>query len=236
MFLEILPHLCVRVFESTQTRFHVGPILLSLAPGIDSYTLRTLKPNPMPPRHIRQQPPLDGISDDERPDWVEEPPDQDHLPEGEAAVGLGDDEEDGDQGLIRDLLVMLYEQKADYTLAFRRLADAAEGGAADDALGALLEDGDALAPWLALWRARLSRGALSPQARAAAMRKVNPAFIPRNHKVEEALTAAVDHGDLSLFEALNDVLARPYEDRPAFAAYAAPPQPGEEITATFCGT
>ncbi len=112
-----------------------------------------------------------------------------------------------------------------------------EQGGAGDLVGACPAlDGDALAPWLALWRARLSRGALSPQARAAAMRKVNPAFIPRNHKVEEALTAAVDHGDLSLFEALNDVLARPYEDRPAFAAYAAPPQPGEEITATFCGT
>ena len=68
------------------------------------------------------------------------------------------------------------------------------------------------------------------------MRKVNPAFIPRNHKVEEALKAATDHGDFSLFEALNDVLSRPYEDQPAFAAYAAPPRPGEEITATFCGT
>ena len=153
-----------------------------------------------------------------------------------AKIGLGDDEEDGDQTLIRDLLVTLYEEKADYTLAFRRLADAAENETADSALASLLADPAALGPWLALWRERLSREAAPPQARAAAMRRVNPAFIPRNHKIEEALTEAVDHGDFSLFEALNAVLARPYEDQPAFSAFAGPPKPGEEVTATFCGT
>jgi uncharacterized protein YdiU (UPF0061 family) len=153
-----------------------------------------------------------------------------------AKTGLGDAEQEIDQALIRDLLAILYEQKADYTLAFRRLADAAEDSAADAALGELLEDPNALTPWLAAWRDRLSQEGVSPEARAAQMRKVNPAFIPRNHKVEEALNAAIDHGDFSLFEALNDLLARPYEDQPAFAAYAEPPRPGEEITATFCGT
>lgn len=153
-----------------------------------------------------------------------------------AKLGLGEDEREIDQSLIRDLLVTLYEQKADYTLAFRRLADAAASRDADATLGALLEDADALTPWLAAWRERLAQEATTPQDRASAMRKVNPAFIARNHKVEEALTEAVDHGDFSLFEALNDVLARPYDDQPAFAAYAEPPKPGEEITATFCGT
>ena len=153
-----------------------------------------------------------------------------------AKIGLGESEEDGDQALIRDLLVTLYEEKADYTLAFRRLSDAAEDGAGDAALCNLLENPAALAPWLALWRERLAQEGAAPQARAAAMRKVNPAFIPRNHKVEEALSEAVDHGDFSLVAALNDVLARPYEDQPAFAAYALPPKPGEEVTATFCGT
>jgi serine/tyrosine/threonine adenylyltransferase len=153
-----------------------------------------------------------------------------------AKIGLGADEQDGDQDLIRDLLVTLYEQKADYTLTFRRLADAAAGSDADKALGALLEDPAALTPWLTAWRTRLSQDAETPAARAEAMRRRNPAFIPRNHKVEEALAAAVDDGDFSLFAALNDVLSRPYDDRPAFAAYAEPPKPGEEITATFCGT
>ncbi len=153
-----------------------------------------------------------------------------------AKLGLDDAERDSDQDLIRDLLVTLYEQKADYTLAFRRLADAAEDTSADAALGALLDDPAALGPWLAAWRERLSQDATTPQARAAAMRKVNPAFIPRNHKVEAALAVAIDDGDFSLFAALNDVLSKPYEDQPAFAAYAEPPKPGEEITATFCGT
>ena len=153
-----------------------------------------------------------------------------------AKLGLDEEERDSDQDLISDLLVTLYEQKADYTLAFRRLADAAENESADVALGALLEDPTALDPWLAAWRERLSQDATTPQARAAAMRRVNPAFIPRNHKVEEALKAAIDDGDFSLFAALNDVLSKPYEDQPAFAAYAEPPKPGEEITATFCGT
>ena len=155
-----------------------------------------------------------------------------------AKIGFSDvqEREEEDQALIRDLLVTLYEQKADYTLAFRRLADAAESDAADAALGALLEDPAALTPWLSVWRARLSGEATGAKERAAAMRRVNPAFIPRNHKVEEALAAAVEHGDFSLFHALNDVLARPYEDQPAFAAYGEPPKPGEEITATFCGT
>jgi serine/tyrosine/threonine adenylyltransferase len=153
-----------------------------------------------------------------------------------AKLGLGADEQDIDQSLIRDLLVTLYEQKADYTLAFRRLSDAAENGEADASLGRLLEGPDALTPWLAAWRERLARDTTPPQERAAAMRAVNPAFIPRNHKVEEALAAAVDHGDFSLFEALNNVLSKPYEDQPGFAAYAEPPKPGEEITATFCGT
>ena len=153
-----------------------------------------------------------------------------------AKLGLGEDELEGDQELIRDLLVTLYEQKADYTLTFRRLADTAESSEADAALGALLETPGALTPWLAAWRERLSQVATAPETRAAAMRKVNPAFIPRNHKVEEALNAAIDDGDFSLFEALNDVLSRPYEEQPAFTAYAQPPKPGEEITATFCGT
>lgn len=153
-----------------------------------------------------------------------------------AKIGLGDDAREEDQELIRELLVTLYEQKADYTLAFRRLADCAQDDAADPALGALLEDPAALTPWLSAWRARLAQEATAPAARAEAMRRVSPAFIPRNHKVEEALNAAIDDGDFSLFAALNDVLARPYEDQPRFAAYALPPEPGEEIAATFCGT
>ncbi|MCP8897065.1 YdiU family protein [Shinella daejeonensis] len=154
-----------------------------------------------------------------------------------AKTGLSEaGEDESDQQLIRDLLMLLLDGSADFTLAFRRLCDAAEDPAADAAFAELLQQPEAARPWLDAWRARLGRERATPAERAAAMRRVNPAFIARNHKVEEALRAAADHDDFSLFHALNDVLARPYDDAPGFSAYAEPPKPGEEITATFCGT
>ena len=69
-----------------------------------------------------------------------------------------------------------------------------------------------------------------------AMRAVNPAFIPRNHRVEQALDAAIESGDFSPFADLLTVLSRPYEDQAAFAGYAKPPQTGERVFRTFCGT
>jgi uncharacterized protein YdiU (UPF0061 family) len=68
------------------------------------------------------------------------------------------------------------------------------------------------------------------------MREVNPAIIPRNHRVEQALAAAVEHGDFAPFETLLQVLSQPYEDRPEAVPYAAPPEPSERVFQTFCGT
>ena len=90
--------------------------------------------------------------------------------------------------------------------------------------------------WAARWRSRLTRESRRPRERAEAMRRVNPAFIPRNHRVERALDAAVEHEDFSLFEELLTVLSRPYEDQEAFASYAIPPRAEERVLQTFCGT
>ena len=68
------------------------------------------------------------------------------------------------------------------------------------------------------------------------MRAVNPAYIPRNHQIEAMITAAVEQNDFTRMDELLKVLSRPYEDQPEFARYARPPQPHEEVTATFCGT
>ena len=68
------------------------------------------------------------------------------------------------------------------------------------------------------------------------MHAVNPAFIPRNHRVEEAIEAAVRRGDFGPFEILVDVLARPYEDQPAHAHLAAAPDSEQLGYQTFCGT
>ncbi|MGY5779497.1 protein adenylyltransferase SelO [Rhizobium sp. LEGMi135b] len=151
-----------------------------------------------------------------------------------AKIGLVN-EEDGDLELIQSLLATMQQQGADFTLTFRRLAALAADEDVTD-FAAAFNDPQAAAPWLERWRERLARDPQTPAARAAAMRKVNPAFIPRNHRIEQAIEAAVEDGDFSLFEALLKVLAAPYEDQPAFAPYAEPPLPAERVLQTFCGT
>ena len=68
------------------------------------------------------------------------------------------------------------------------------------------------------------------------MRAVNPAYIPRNHRVEAVIEAAVERDDFAPFEELLMVLSKPYEDQPSFAHYADPPEPSERVYRTFCGT
>ncbi len=143
-----------------------------------------------------------------------------------AKLGLATAEPE-DRVLVAELLAAMHTAGADYTLTFRRLAAVAAGDA---------ETLDAIpAAWIARWRQRLAREPAAPAERAAAMRAVNPAFIPRNHRVEEALAAART-GDLRPFETLLRVLSRPYDDQPEHAAYAAPPPPSDRPYRTFCGT
>ncbi|QND49903.1 YdiU family protein [Rhizobium lusitanum] len=150
-------------------------------------------------------------------------------------IGLAT-EEDRDLDLIQSLLAVMHEQEADFTLTFRRLGVLAASDGNEAAFAASFRDPQSVAPWLARWHERLGRDPQSPAARAKAMLGVNPAFIPRNHRIQQAIEAAVEEDDFSLFEALLTVLARPYEDQPAFAPYMEPPQPAERVLQTFCGT
>jgi uncharacterized protein YdiU (UPF0061 family) len=68
------------------------------------------------------------------------------------------------------------------------------------------------------------------------MHSRNPAVIPRNHRVEEALSAAVEQGDFQVMERLIEVLSRPYRDRPPDDPYRQPPPPSERPYVTYCGT
>ena len=139
--------------------------------------------------------------------------------------------------MAQDLLRRMAENGADFTLAFRGLCGAAEAGPEGDAaVRALFTDPAAYDAWAARWRERLAGEPGRPPARAAAMRAVNPAFIPRNHLVEAALSAAAEREDFGPFEELLDVLSRPFEDRPGFERYAVPPRPEERVLQTFCGT
>ena len=85
------------------------------------------------------------------------------------------------------------------------------------------------------WRARIAEEGGSADERRTAMRRANPAFIPRNHRVEEAIVAAVSD-DFKPFEMLLTVLSRPFDDQPDHAAFAVPPRPEQVVRATFCGT
>jgi uncharacterized protein YdiU (UPF0061 family) len=150
-------------------------------------------------------------------------------------IGLSTEHE-GDAALTRELLTCMAESSADFTLTFRRLCDAAEGPQGDAAMRELFADAGAYDAWAVRWRQRLMEESGDPQLRSAAMRAVNSAVIPRNHLVEAALSAAVEREDFGPFQELLEVLSRPYEDRPGFERYAAPPGPDARVYQTFCGT
>jgi serine/tyrosine/threonine adenylyltransferase len=142
----------------------------------------------------------------------------------------------GDTILSEDLLKRMAENRADYTLTFRRLCDAAAGADGGQSVRTLFDDPAAFDTWEVGWRQRLAQEPISSQNRAAQMRLSNPAFIPRNHLVEEALRAATEHQDFQPFEQLLNVLANPYEDRPDMERYSLPARPEEYVSRTFCGT
>ncbi len=177
-----------------------------------------------------------------------------HLLGGQRAkLGLrrGDAEDDSaDTALIEDWLALLHAGHVDFTLAWRRLADASAGDEAP--LRALFTDASAPDAWLMRWRERCeseidhqrvgkredaNREAEPWVERAKRMRGVNPIIIPRNHRVEEALAAASDQDDLAPFERLLDALRRPYDDALELARYAEPaPAAVTACYRTFCGT
>jgi len=150
-------------------------------------------------------------------------------------LGLFTERED-DMALAQGLLNLMAENRADFTLAFRRLSDAAAGPQADEPVRSLFIDPTAFDRWAAGWRARLTQEPQDGDSRRAAMRAVNPAFIPRNHRVEAVIEAAVERQDFAPFDELLAVLSKPYEDQPEFALYAEPPEPHERVVQTFCGT
>jgi serine/tyrosine/threonine adenylyltransferase len=143
---------------------------------------------------------------------------------------------DGDEALVQDLLDAMAKNNADFTLTFRRLSAAAEDAERDQDVGTLFAGPVAYDEWAARWRQRTAEEPQTPAERAAMMRAINPAFIPRNHRIEAVIQAAVASDDYAPFEELLAVLAKPYEEQPAFADYANPPEPHQRVLQTFCGT
>jgi len=130
--------------------------------------------------------------------------------------------ESEDLGLAGELLEIMAREQWDFTNTFRNLNPAAEA--------------PGLGVWQAKWQARLSRQPQTIEDALARMRKSNPAVIPRNHKVEEALAAAVASGDLGPMHRLLEALANPFEDASEKEHYRSPAPAGSETYQTFCGT
>jgi uncharacterized protein YdiU (UPF0061 family) len=138
-------------------------------------------------------------------------------------------EESQDESLIESLLSMMQKYQADYTNTFRALTyDILE----DSPLFGTTE----FDQWYQLWQARLGRQEEPITSSQQLMRNSNPALIPRNHRVEEALEAATEQGNYSAMERLIDVLSSPYAHSPEQADYATPPAPSACPYRTFCGT
>jgi len=142
-------------------------------------------------------------------------------------LGLTGNRED-DERLVTDLLDWMHEAEADYTNCFRDLAreERPQGKPYDD---------KAFVAWHSRWQERLAQDENNLEASLALMSDSNPAVIPRNHKVEEALDAATN-GDLQPFRDLLAALENPYQARTDLTAYQSPPKPEERVRQTFCGT
>jgi uncharacterized protein YdiU (UPF0061 family) len=143
---------------------------------------------------------------------------------------------EGDEALVEDLLQRMAANHADFTLTFRRLCDAAASPEGDAGVRTLFADPAAYDSWAVQWREFLREQPEDGQARATAMRRMNPVFIPRNHLVEAALEAATWRQDFQPFEELLSAVTRPYEERPGLERYAMPARPEERVLQTFCGT
>ncbi|MGE0823507.1 MAG: YdiU family protein [Candidatus Binatia bacterium] len=135
-------------------------------------------------------------------------------------------EQPEDASLIDELLALMQEHAADYTNTFRRLCAVAEGEPAPAGYEA----------WVSRWQRRLESEPHARHAAAALMRAHNPAVIPRNHRVEAALAAAVQENDFRPLETLLTVLSTPFDLKAEYAEYSAPPSPSERVYQTFCGT
>lgn len=147
------------------------------------------------------------------------------------------DEQEGDLALAQALLDMMAKQRADYTRTFRALvhAETYRETHGEQEFLAQFEDLRAVNDWLERWRRRSNTDGSSVEQREELRRLANPAFIPRNHRVEEVITAATD-GNLEPFHRLRRVLSRPFDDQVEDAELAIPPGDEQWGYRTFCGT
>lgn len=136
--------------------------------------------------------------------------------------------------LIQDFLKTLAVHKIDYTLSFRYVMQCFGDSTFD--VVAFDKNVEMLKPWIEQWKNHLAQQGVIFTEALAQMALVNPIYIPRNHILDKALSSAVDNKDLSLFTDLVSTVSRPYDWQPGREIFLSPPQKGEDIEHTFCGT
>lgn len=145
-------------------------------------------------------------------------------------------EQEGDLQLIGDLLSIMAHNRADFTLTFLTLAEETAGPAGDGGVRCLFADPKEFDDWASRWRVRLAEEPTLPAERRQVMLSTNPRYIPRNHRVEAVIEAAVEDADFRPFEELLEVIVKPFDEQPNRSEYALPPQESERVLRTFCGT
>lgn len=149
-------------------------------------------------------------------------------------LGLLDSTEP-DPSLYSDLTVLLEEQSLDYTSTMRGLASVLRGD--DGPFRASLTDAEAFDTWAVDWLAQVDQQPEGREGAAERMDRINPVYIPRNHHVEDALNAAIENLDLTLFNRLLQAVSQPFDEQDGLDAYAQPaPQKFTACYQTFCGT
>ena len=145
-----------------------------------------------------------------------------------AKLGLFNEEPE-DEALFQDLITLMQKFRADYNNTFRALTF-------NTPEETVLSGNEEFDQWHELWQARLGRQQASKESQQQLMRSSNPAIIPRNHRVEEALEAAVERGDYSVMDRLLAVISKPFAHIPEQADYTKPPKQSSCTYKTFCGT
>lgn len=154
---------------------------------------------------------------------------QDHWMAGmRAKLGIMNEEEN-DKSFIESLLKIMEKYHADYTNTFRSLT-------LNKLEDTNLWDKEEFKQWYEEWKKRIGRQKVNEEDVSKLMRNSNPAVIPRNHRVEEALEAAVENNDYSVMERLLHILSNPYAYSPEQEEYTKPPEPSNRPYQTFCGT
>ena len=150
-------------------------------------------------------------------------------------IGLTQNEPE-DINLLEQLLELMKKNKTDYTLTFRYLSDAIENDTGNSNFEKQFLSQNKISEWLVSWRKRLKIQSASFKKIKMSMQKENPAFIPRNHRIEKAIYEAVDNNDYSYMDHLILLLNKPYQDQPNNSEYMHPPEKPDHNYQTFCGT